>query len=119
MVRKIILAAMLAATFGSIAPVSAAYYVRVAPPPPREEFMPPPRHGHVWRAGHWEWRNRNHHWVNGTWLRERQGYRYNQPAWIERDGRWTMQRGRWQRGDRDGDGVPNRQDRAPNNPNRY
>lgn len=43
---------------------------------------------------------------------------HNQPAWVEREGRWNMNRGGWQRGDPDGDGVPNRQDRAPNNPNR-
>ena len=36
----------------------------------------------------------------------------------DRDGRWNMNRGGWRRGDRDGDGVPNRLDNAPNNPNR-
>jgi hypothetical protein len=51
-------------------------------------------------------------------MRERRGYHYNQPTWAERDGRWSMQRGNWSRGDRDGDGVPNGRDRAPNNPNR-
>jgi hypothetical protein len=29
-----------------------------------------------------------------------------------------MVRGGWHRGDRDGDGVPNRVDRRPDNPNR-
>jgi hypothetical protein len=29
-----------------------------------------------------------------------------------------MEQGRWHRGDRDGDGVPNRMDRAPNDPTR-
>jgi hypothetical protein len=57
--------------------------------------------------------------MRGSWMRERRGYRYNQPIWVERNGRWFMERGHWRRGDRDGDGVPNRQDRAPNNPNRY
>ena len=65
----------------------------------------------------------------GRWVRDRPGYRYNQPAWAERDGRWYMTRGNWARGDRDGDGVRNSQDRdrdgdgvrnsrdsAPNNP---
>jgi hypothetical protein len=30
-----------------------------------------------------------------------------------------MQRGYWQRGDRDGDGVPDRQDRYPDDARRY
>lgn len=119
MIRKIVLAAIVAASFGSIAaPASAAIYVQVAPPAPRVEVIPSPRRGHVWAAGHWEWKKNKHQWVKGTWIRERRGYIYNQPAWTERDGRWQMERGNWRRGDRDGDGVPNRQDRAPDNPNR-
>jgi hypothetical protein len=39
-------------------------------------------------------------------------------TWYERDGRWHMTKASWKMKDRDGDGVPNRQDRAPNNPNR-
>jgi hypothetical protein len=119
MFKKLIVASILAASIGSIATsTSAATYVRIAPPPPREEAVPPPRAGYVWTGGHWDWRNNRHHWVGGNWLRERRGYRYNQPAWVERNGRWNMERGNWRRGDRDGDGVPNRFDRAPNNPNR-
>lgn len=120
MIKKVLLAAMLAASFGGIATsvTAATVIVRVAPPPLRAEVAPPPRHGYVWVSGHWEWRNRQHQWVRGTWIRERRGYMYNQPTWVERDGRWTMNRGGWTRGDRDRDGVPNRLDRAPNNPNR-
>ncbi len=119
MIRKILLATVVAATFGSIAtPASAVIYVRVAPPEPRVEVVPQPRHGYTWAAGHWEWRNHKHVWVAGNWIRDRKGYRYNQPAWAERDGRWYMKRGSWARGDADGDGVRNSQDRAPNNPNR-
>ena len=119
MIRKILLAAMVAASFGSVAtPVSAEIVVRIAPPPLRSEVTPQPRRGYVWVGGHWDWRNRQHQWVRGTWIRERRGHHYNQPTWMERDGRWYMERGSWRRGDRDGDGVPNRQDRAPNNPNR-
>ena len=120
MIRKVILAAVLAASFGSIAtPANAAIFVQIAPPPPRVEVAPQPRRGYVWVAGHWDWRNNHHQWVRGTWLRERRGYQYSQPAWVERDGRWTMERGSWRRGDRDGDGVPNRQDRRPDDPRRY
>ena len=119
MIKKILAAAMLAASLGSIATSAGAeIIIRVAPPQPRVEVAPQPRRGYVWVAGHWGWRNRQHHWVAGNWIRERRGYHYNQPAWVERDGRWSMQRGAWRRGDRDRDGVPNNQDRAPNNPNR-
>jgi hypothetical protein len=120
MMRRIILAAMLTACFGSIAtPATAVVVVLVAPPPLRAEVSPPPRPGHVWVNGHWEWRQHHHQWIAGTWLRERHGYRYSQPAWVERDGRWYMERGTWRREDRDGDGVPNGQDRAPDNPTRH
>ncbi len=119
MIKKLVLAAMVSAALGSIAvPAAAATYVRIAPPPPREEMIPAPRRGHVWVAGHWGWKHNRHQWIKGSWLRERRGYQYNQPMWVERDGRWHMERGTWRRGDRDGDGVPNRMDRAPSNPNR-
>ncbi|WP_426173070.1 hypothetical protein [Massilia sp. TWR1-2-2] len=55
----------------------------------------------------------------------RKGYVYQPPQWEQRDGGWRMQRGGWQRGeradgrsDRDGDGVPKRDDARPNDPNR-
>ena len=119
MIRELVLAAMIATSFAALAPPAAsATVVRIAPPPERDEVVPEPRNGYVWVAGHWDWRNRRHEWVRGAWLRERQGYAYQQPAWVERDGRWAMERGRWNRRDRDGDGVPNRADRAPDNPNR-
>jgi WXXGXW repeat (2 copies) len=119
MIKKTIVAALLAASFASIAiPASAAVYARVAPPPLRVEVVPAARPGRTWVAGHWEWRSNRHVWVAGNWIRDRRGYTYVQPAWTEQDGRWQMQRGNWRRGDADGDGVPNGRDRAPNNPNR-
>lgn len=121
MIKKILFATMLAASLVSAVPTVAAadVYVRVAPPALRTEVMPAPRHGHTWTPGYWNWRGNKHVWVNGSWKRDRPGYRYAAPAWQERDGRWTMQRGRWSRGDRDGDGVPNVVDRQPNNPLRH
>src|SRR3954470_15593329 len=119
MIRKTVMAALLAASFaGSAIPAYAATYIQVAPPAPRAETVPNARRGYVWNAGHWEWKNNRHHWVKGVWLKERRGHVYTQPAWVERDGRWTMNRGSWRRGDADGDGVPNGVDRRPNNPNR-
>jgi hypothetical protein len=123
--KHLLLAALVAGAFGSVAvPVTATaavVVVETAPPPPRAERMPAPRRGYVWAPGHWEWRHGRHVWVGGQWFRERPGYVYRAPAWVQRDGRWMMEGGRWDRGgrhDRDGDGVPNRYDERPNNPNR-
>lgn len=90
----------------------AQVFVQVAPPAPRVERVPAPRRGYVWAPGHWEWRNHRYVWAGGTWVRERRGYRYRAPTWVEHNGRWEQRRGGW---DRDGDGIPNRYDRHPNN----
>jgi hypothetical protein len=119
MIRKIVLAAIVAASFGSIvAPATAAVIVQVAPPPQRFEATPQPRNGYVWVEGHWNWSHNHHQWVSGTWIRARHGYSYTQPTWQERNGHWHQQPGAWSRGDRDGDGVPNNRDRSPDNPRR-
>ena len=118
MINKTLVAASIAImSLGTLAtvPAQAQVYVQVAPPPPRAEVVPPPRQGYAWAPGHWEWRGNRHVWVRGNWMRERAGYRYRAPVWEERGGRWVMNRGGW---DRDGDGVPNRMDRRPNNPYR-
>jgi hypothetical protein len=86
-----------------------------APPPPRHEYVPAPRAGFAWSPGHWEWRVNRHEWVAGHWERVRRGYAYQGPRWVERNGRWYYEARRW---DRDGDGVPNRYDARPLNPNK-
>ncbi|OGA23085.1 MAG: hypothetical protein A3H34_05000 [Betaproteobacteria bacterium RIFCSPLOWO2_02_FULL_67_19] len=119
MIRNFISAAMLAAALGTLATPSAAeIVVQIGPPQLLAEITPALRRGHIWVAGHWDWKNRQHQWVDGHWIRERHGYRYDQPSWMEREGSWHMQRGGWRLEDRDGDGVPNRRDRAPDDPNR-
>lgn len=90
-------------------------YVNVqhrGPPPNRYEAVPAPRRGYVWAGGHWEPRGQRHVWVKGHWVKARPGYAYRQPSWNH--GKWSQ--ARW---DRDGDGVPDRHDRRPNNPNRH
>jgi hypothetical protein len=120
--KKLIIAALLAGSFGGAATAVSAHTINVreAPPAPRHEVVPAARHGYVWSPGHYEYRGHRYVWIRGTWLRERHGYSYRAPTWEERDGRWVMTRGGWDRGrrDRDGDGVPNRFDEHPNNPNR-
>jgi hypothetical protein len=120
MIKKMLLAALIAGSFGSVtAPVSAAVVlVREAPPELRVERVPQARRGYVWAPGHWEWKRNRHTWVKGHWVRERRGYAYTPPTWEQRDGQWVMQRETWSRRDRDGDGVRNRDDSHPNNPTR-
>lgn len=134
--RKSLLAVLCVASLGAAsipATVSAqpGIYFNIAPPPPRAEVVPDARRGYVWVPGYWDLRGRRHVWIAGHWERARRGDHYAPPRWTERDNRWYLERGRWNRGDRDrdgipnardrdrdGDGVPNRRDNAPNNPNR-
>lgn len=119
MLKKAIAAALTVAALGVAVPsYSATVIVRTAPPPPREEVAPAVRPGYVWRAGHWQWRGNKHVWVKGNWVKARRGYHYAQPTWVERNGRWHYNTGAWRRGDADGDGVRNKDDRRPHNPNR-
>ena len=76
--------------------IKAQVYVVPAPPPPRHHYYapPPPRpyYGPGYHHGHDRYEHRRHR------------------HWEER---------RYGRRDYDGDGVPNRYDRRPNNPYRY
>ncbi len=113
----------------AFAPVAQAQHTRTevivvekAPPPLRREAVPAARRGHEWIPGYWNWNGRRYVWVNGHYERVRHGYVYARPEWRQSDNGWVMERGGWRngpRGDRDGDGVRNRDDARPNNPNRY
>ena len=92
--------------------------VRVAPPPPRTEVVPAARHGYEWAPGYWNWNGHRYVWIRGHWERVRPGYVWHRPEWRQGDRGWVLDRGGWRHGDRDGDGVPNRVDRRPDNPNR-
>lgn len=136
--NKLLLGAALAAAFAGFGmSAQAAEYTRtittttitVAPPAPRREAMPAPREGWVWAPGHYEWHRGEYTWVEGHWMRERAGYEYREPRWVQRgNGEWVMVGGNWERRweerhhargrDWDGDGVPDRRDRFPRNPNR-
>ena len=114
--KKALLGLVVASSFGFVAvPAKSEVIVQFAPPPDRYERVPVARRGYTWEAGHWRWNGRRHIWVSGHWERNRHGYVYNAPRWVEQDGRWVYHARRW---DRDGDGVPNRLDRHPDNPNR-
>jgi hypothetical protein len=142
MFKKILIASLVATSFGALPALSSAaeraIVITQPPPPPREERIPQARRGHEWAPGHWVWRNGRHRGVAGHWVRERRGSHWVADQWIERNGRWQYVAGHWERGtrmgagrdrdrdgvpnrydrDRDNDGVPNRFDQRPNNPNR-
>ena len=119
--KKVLVSALFAA--GTIAAVATprtsvaqvGVYLNIAPPPVRYEVVPAPRSGYVWSSGHWQYDGSQHVWADGSWQDSRPGYVYSQPRWVENNGRGGYQGSRW---DRDGDGVPNRYDSAPNNPRR-
>ena len=126
MFKKLLLAGLVAASFASVPLASFAQQrtiiIREAPPPPREEAAPKHRRGQEWAPGHWQWRNGQHVWVRGHWVRERRGQYWMPATWVQRDGQWAYVAGHWKRGarnhDRDGDGVRNRDDARPHNPNK-
>jgi hypothetical protein len=126
---KLVVASLAAAAAFAAIPFPAAaavVYLDVAPPPPRHEVIPAPRHGFAWEPGYWDWRHGRYVWVAGHWIRERRGMYWHPSHWEYRNGRWVLERGGWRRErwearhyaerDRDHDGVPNRYDRAPDNP---
>jgi hypothetical protein len=121
LMKKVLVSAVLAAgTIGAmVTPMSSMAQVGIqlnlGPPPLRYEVVPAPRDGYVWTGGHWQWQSNRHVWIPGNWQASRPGYRYGQPAWVEREGAWQYRASRW---DRDGDGVPDSKDRRPNDPRR-
>lgn len=117
---KAVFASIIATSSMAIAPpvFAADIVVQFGPPALRYERVPDARRGYTWAPGYWDYQRNQHVWKRGNWKRNREGYVYQQPNWEERDGRWNLRRGDWNRRDRDGDGVPNRQDNHPNDPNR-
>lgn len=110
--------------------------VQPAPPAPIYEAVPAPRAGFVWTPGHYEWRNGQYVWMAGEWMTARPGFAWRAGHWEQlADGSWQFVGGHWVRGDdyavysdpgrrgpfgdRDGDGVINRDDRYPRDPSRY
>jgi hypothetical protein len=129
MKRILITVAAAIISTAAFAPVAQAQHgrtevivVQKAPPAPRHEPTPQARRGYQWAPGYWNWNGRRYTWVKGHYEKVRHGYVYARPEWRQADNGWTMERGGWRRGpngDRDGDGIRNREDARPNNPNRY
>ena len=113
-----------------------AVLVQSPPPAPIYEAQPSPREGYVWAPGHFEWRNGQYAWIGGEWMTDRPGFAWRGGHWEQRnDGTWQFVAGHWMRsddyayydrearrgpfGDRDGDGILNRDDRFPRDSSRY
>ncbi len=122
--------------YGGAATVSSPGYVVQSPPPaPVYEAVPAPRVGEVWAPGYYTFEDGRYLWHGGAFVAARPGYAWRAAHWEQRgDGSWYLQAGNWVRadgyaqydngrrgpyGDRDGDGVINRDDRYPRDPNRY
>jgi len=134
--KKTILATLAAASLLGLGATAANAQVRitVGPPAPLVETVPAARPGYVWAGGHYEWRHGQYVWVGGHWVGERRGHEWRDARWVQRgNGEWVMVGGNWERRldydhdrgrhygyrrDSDGDGVPDRFDRRPLNPNR-
>ena len=109
--------------------------VQAAPPAPIYEAVPAPRQGYIWAPGHYAWDNGRYIWRGGEWMASRPGYAWQAAHWEQRgDGSWYLVGGNWVTtdnvavyensrrgpwGDRDGDGVINRDDRYPRDAGRY
>ena len=116
-------AATFAMTTAAMAPVTpAAAQVSITfgnpPPPARYEPVPAGRPGYVWAPGQWRLVNDQYVWQPGQWQQARAGYRYMPDSWnretVNGRDQWRYQPSRW---DRDGDGIPNRNDQYDNRSN--
>src|ERR1700748_65122 len=95
--RKLLLAAIAATTIGGALPAAAdiGIWVNEAPPAPRHEVVPAPRAGYVWAPGYYDHRNGHYVWVSGHFEKEHHGMYWHPNRWVEKDGRWGFEKGRW------------------------
>ncbi|HVO89476.1 MAG TPA: hypothetical protein VMV45_13115 [Casimicrobiaceae bacterium] len=72
--------------------------LNVAPPPPRHEVIPAsPGEGYVWAPGYWNWEGGQYRWQPGHYMQGHRGERWVGDRWEEREGRWSLNRGHWDR----------------------
>ena len=79
------------------APALADVYVRIGPPAPRYEAVPVLQPGWVWAPGYWNWNGHRYVWVRGHRVHANRGHHWVPHRWVEREGRWRMDRGHWDR----------------------
>jgi hypothetical protein len=98
--RNLVAAMALAAgSLGFAAVGQAAKYVEfevaVPPPPERVEVVPAPRAGYTYEPGHYAWNGSAYVWIDGQFIRNREGHEYH-PYVLEREGeKWRFRSGHW------------------------
>jgi hypothetical protein len=76
--------------------VTAAVVSSQEPPPPRVVYVEAPRPGYTYQPGYWTLDDREWIWVDGTWHRDYQGYRFRPAHWVaDRGGHWHLVPGDW------------------------
>ena len=99
---KALLAAALASSVAMSAAIARGTDVDVqlnfGPPAVVYEPVPAPRVGYIWAPGYWDYDGHHHVWRGGHWEHRRHGERWANSRWYERDGRWHLERGHWERG---------------------
>ena len=69
--------------------------VGVAPPPERVEVVPAPREGYLYEPGHYEWNGAEYVWIQGQFIRDREGHEWHPYVLEHRGDRWHFRGGHW------------------------
>ena len=99
-IRSMLAALAMALGFFGVAATANAdriveFEIGTAPPPERVEVVPAPRPGYIYERGHYTVEGDRYVWVEGRFIREREGHHY-EPYVLERHGeRWHYRSGHW------------------------
>jgi hypothetical protein len=98
-IRTLLLPALLAAglSIALAVPLTCVAAVANAPPEPQFEAAPGQRTGYVWLPGYWDYQNDKYVWIAGRSVSDRPGYAYTPHRWVQRDGRWELEQGHWEK----------------------
>jgi hypothetical protein len=70
--------------------------IGVPPPPPaRVEVVPAPREGYVYEPGHYTWNGSAYVWVDGQFIRNRDGHEWRAYVLEPRGDKWHFRAGHW------------------------
>jgi YXWGXW repeat-containing protein len=95
--KTLIALGIAASSLGATVATAADVYVQIGPPPPRHEVVVEKR-GYAWTPGYWNWNGHHYVWVKGRNVRVHHGEHWVPDHWVEDNGRWHREHGRWDRG---------------------